>query len=415
MLQAAADKALRAGLMSYDRSHGGWRGALTRLDGDATMRQGWSNRLATIARPPGTPADWRLAVVLEVNDGDAKLGWIDRPPGQVTGGGSSRVSPMLLSDLGWARAVRPTGLGPSPRKVNEVVQVGDVVMAELVPATAAQGKTPGRPERMVLRQIPSVQGALVSIDPATGRVLAMSGGWSSEMSQFNRATQAERQPGSSFKPFVYLTALESGLSPSQRVLDAPYVQNLGAAGQWRPNNYGMTFNGPTPMRIALEKSLNLVTVRLAEKVGMDAVAQKAIAFHVVDSMPKVLPAALGAVETTVLRQAAAYAGLAMGGREVLPSLVDSVQDRDGKVIWRASGLECRGCADAAKPPTIVDKPPAVGGPGQRLPAGDHDAGRGVERLRLCRWRRAQPGDCGEDGHEPGFQRCLVRRALPLTW
>jgi penicillin-binding protein 1A len=153
---------------------------------------------------------------------------------------------------------------------------------------------------------------------------------------------------------VYLTAMEAGLSPSQRVLDAPYVQNLGAAGQWRPNNYGLAFNGPTPIRLALEKSLNLVTVRLAEKVGMDAVAQNAIAFHVVDGMPKVLPAALGAVETTVLRQASAYAGLAMGGKEGLPSLVDSVQDRSGKVIWRAQGVECRGCDDPSKPPVLVD-------------------------------------------------------------
>ena len=153
---------------------------------------------------------------------------------------------------------------------------------------------------------------------------------------------------------VYLTALESGLSPSQRVLDAPYVQNLGAQGQWRPNNYGMTFSGPTPMRVALERSLNLVTVRLPEKVGMDAVAQTAIAFHVVDGMPKVLPAALGAVETTVLRQASAYAGLAMGGKEVLPSLIDSVQDREGHVVWRARGIECQGCDDPGKPPVLLD-------------------------------------------------------------
>ena len=227
-------------------------------------------------------------------------------------------------------------------------------MVEPVGASQAQGRVAARGAHLWLRQIPKVQGALVSLDPATGRVLAMSGGWSFETSQFNRATQAQRQPGSSFKPFVYLSALEAGYSPSQKVLDAPFVQDLGAQGQWKPNNYGMTFNGPTPMRIALEKSLNLVTIRLAEKVGMDAVAQNAIAFHVVDGMPKVLPAALGAVESTVLRQAAAYAGLAMGGKEVLPSLVDSVQDREGNVVWHATGLECQGCADPAKPPVLID-------------------------------------------------------------
>ncbi|GAC1346299.1 MAG: penicillin-binding protein 1A [Acetobacteraceae bacterium] len=357
-LQAAADKALRAGLLAYDRSRGGWRGPVGHLGGDPAMRQGWSNRLAATPRPGGMLPEWRLAMVLETGAEDAKLGWIERPSAQGGaqggGGGSSRVASMQLADLGWARPVRANGLGPSPRRVTEVVQVGDLVMVEPIAATPGQGRNPGRPERLLLRQVPMVQGALVSMDPRTGRVLALSGGWSFDNSQFNRATQAQRQPGSSFKPFVYLTALESGLSPSQRVLDAPFVQNMGAQGVWKPNNYGLTFNGPTPMRIALERSLNLVTVRLAEKVGMDAVAQNAIAFHVVDGMPKVLPAALGAVETTVLRQAAAYAGLAMGGREVLPSLVDSVQDRDGKVVWRPSSLECRGCTDPARPPTLVD-------------------------------------------------------------
>jgi penicillin-binding protein 1A len=227
-------------------------------------------------------------------------------------------------------------------------------MVEILPATAAQGKTTARPERVALRQVPLVQGALVSIEPATGRVLAMSGGWSFENSQFNRVSQANRQPGSSFKPFVYLTALEAGISPSQRFLDAPFVIDQGAAGKWRPGNFELDFNGPVPLRIALEKSLNLVTVRVADKVGMEAVAKNAIAFHVVDNMPRVLPAALGAVDTTVLRQAGAYASLAAGGREVTPTLIDSVQDRDGKVIWRPDFRPCTTCADPARPPTLSD-------------------------------------------------------------
>jgi len=361
VLQQASDEALRKGLIAYDRVHGGWRGPVARLDGGPGLRQGWSNLLAQQPRPPGLLAEWRLAAVLEVGRDEAKLGWLERQPGQPQANAAPRVQSVFLSDLGWARSVRANGLGASPRTVGEVLQVGDVVMVEPVTATA-QGKPGPRGERLLLRQVPQVQGAIVSLDPATGRVLAMSGGWSADVSQFNRATQAQRQPGSSFKPMVYLTALEAGFSPSQKVLDAPFVQNLGAQGQWRPNNYGLTFNGPTAMRIALEKSLNLVTVRLAEKVGMDAVAQNAIAFHVVDGMPKVLPAALGAVETTVLRQASAYAGLAMGGKEVLPSLVDSVQDRDGKVIWHATGIECRGCDDPAKPPMLVDTRKQVADP-----------------------------------------------------
>ncbi len=343
-LQTAADQALRRGLLSYDRARGGWRGAVAHLDAGPSFRVNWSDKLAALPKPPGMLPEWTLAVVLESTDGEAKLGWLDRAASNVP-----RTSSMALSDIAWARPAQSNGLGPVPRHISDVVQVGDVVMTEFA-GVRGQAKA----DHMMLRQIPQVQGALVSLDPATGRVLAMSGGWSFEGSQFNRATQAQRQPGSSFKPFVYLTALESGLSPSQRVLDAPFVQNLGTQGVWKPNNYGLTFNGPTPMRIALERSLNLVTVRLAEKVGMEAVAQNAMAFHVVDGMPRVLPAALGAVETTVLRQAAAYAGLAMGGREVFPSMVDAVQDRDGKVIWRTGGLQCSGCGEPGKPPSVVD-------------------------------------------------------------
>ena len=184
----------------------------------------------------------------------------------------------------------------------------------------------------------------MSLDPRTGRVLALVGGWSFEQSQFNRATQAQRQPGSSFKPIVYLTALEKGVSPSQRFLDAPIVIDT-PEGRWRPGNYEGTFNGPTSLRIALEESLNLVTLRVAQYVGMQAVADNAIAFHMVDSMPRVLPAALGAVDTTVLREAGAYASLAAGGREVIPTLIDSVQDRDGHVVMRGTGLACGDCSD----------------------------------------------------------------------
>ncbi len=355
VLQAAADTALRKALLAYDRSHGGWRGASGHLEAGTGMRLGWSNRLAAFPRPPGMLPEWNVAVVLETTNDEAKVGWIDQ-----AAGGASRTGSIYFSDLGWARPAHKDGsIGPAPRRVADVMQVGDIVMAEPVP-----GNSPGhaRTDRLWLRQEPEVQGALVSLDPATGRVLAMSGGWNAGKSQFNRATQAQRQPGSSFKPMVYLTALESGMSPSQRVLDAPFVQNLGAAGVWEPNNYGMTFNGPTSLRIALEKSLNLVTVRIAQKVGMDAVADNAIAFHVVDGMPRVLPAALGAVETTVLRQAAAYAGLAMGGKEVLPSMVDSIQDRDGQTIWRPTGVDCAGCDDPAHPPSLTDNRKQIADP-----------------------------------------------------
>jgi penicillin-binding protein 1A len=284
---------------------------------------------------------WRPAVVLDETPGAAHLGWLDD---RGTGSPQPVISTLKLSELGWARPAKPDGeLGGAPRRMADVVAPGDVVMVELA---TEEGRKPV--DRLVLKQIPQVSGALVSLDPATGRVVAMSGGWSSQSSQFNRATQALRQPGSSFKPFVYLTAMEQGISPSARFMDAPFV-----LGDWRPNNYEMTFGGPTPLHIALEQSLNLVTVRVAQHIGMDAVAKTAIAYHLVDSMPRVLPAALGAVETTVLREAGAYASIAEGGRVVVPSLIDSVQDRDGRIVWRPPGLTI-GAGDPADPPRLDD-------------------------------------------------------------
>ncbi len=290
-LQLAADHALRDGLVRYDQRRGGWRGPLRQIEAGPQLRISWAQALAAMPKPPGQPPEWRNAIVLETTDSEAKLGYLERAPGAPAP--TPRVLPVLLADLGWARPVKAGQLGPAPRKIGDVLQVGNVVMIE--PVAASPQSKPPRPERALLRQIPLVQGALVSIEPATGRVLAMSGGWSFENSQFNRATQANRQPGSSFKPFVYLTALEAGISPSQRFLDAPFVVDQGAAGKWRPGNFELDFNGPVPLRVALEKSLNLVTVRVANQIGMDAVARNAIAFHVVDAMPRVLPAALGAV------------------------------------------------------------------------------------------------------------------------
>ena len=353
-MQAAADAALRLGLMGYDRTHGGWHGVIAKMEAGPTLRTTWADRLAKTDRVPGGLPEWRMAVVLEVANDSATLGWFDSSGVRPGMRGVPRTTPALLSDSTWARVIRNGNLGPAPRRMSDLVQPGDVVFAEFLAGTASQGRNSGRSDRMLLRQVPEVQGALVAIEPKTGRVLAMSGGWSYENSQFNRATQAERQPGSSFKPFVYLAALESGLSPSQRILDAPFVQNAGRPNEWKPLNYSGTFSGPVPMRIALEKSLNLVTVRLADKVGIDAVDRVATAFHVVDGLPHVLAASLGAVETTVLRQASAYAGLALGGKEVLPTLVDSVQDRDGSVLWRPAALTCQGCNDASKSPQIMD-------------------------------------------------------------
>jgi penicillin-binding protein 1A len=369
-LQIAAERSLRDGLMAYDRKMGGWRGAVAHLTlPPADFETKWPAALNEQARPPGMLPAWKLAIVAAVSDNEAKVEWLN-PAGQ------RRAAILALSDVTWARPMHDGKLGATPRRMSEVVQTGDVVMIEPPavqpvppsgPAMPVKGKAPPPApapppaNRATLRQIPLVQGALVSLDPQTGRVLAMVGGWSFDQSQFNRATQANRQPGSSFKPIVYLTALEKGISPSQKFLDAPIVVDT-PEGRWRPGNYEGTFGGPTPLRVGLEQSLNLVTLRVAQQVGMQAIADNAIAFHMVDSMPRVLPAALGAVETTVLREAGAYASIATGGREVVPTFIDSVQDPDGHVVIRASGVDCSSCSDPSKPPEVTDTRPQIADP-----------------------------------------------------
>ena len=359
VLQAKADKALRDGLMHYDHARGGWRGPVGRIGSMASLTGDWADALAKLPRTLGMLAEWRIAVVLDTTQTEARLGYLQADDD--TGVLQPRTGEVRFADLGWARPVLANGgLGASPRRMADVLVPGDVVMVQPGDGSVEMRITDHRGshgrshatvvtlDRLTLRQVPRVEGALVSLDPRTGRVLAMSGGWSGEASKFNRASQAQRQPGSSFKPFVYLTAMEQGLSPSARFEDAPF-----SLGDWHPNNYEMTYGGPTPLRIALEESLNLVTVRVAQHIGMDAVARTAIGFHLYDSMPHVLPASLGAVETTVLREAGAYASLAEGGREVVPSLIDSVQDRDGHVTWRPPSLVL-GAGDPAQPPGLTD-------------------------------------------------------------
>ena len=409
-LQDAAEKSLRDGLMAYDRKLGGWRGPVMHLDNlgqanlgqaaagqasgaqanrdqastrnanrgsasrDGANRDGangnsadgagangngdWTAALAKVARPAGMLPDWQLGVVLSESDSQARLGWLQPAPG-VSQPPVPQTGMLSLADVAWARPVKDGKPGPAPHKMADVVQPGDVVMVQPLESAAA-GPPHRAPIQLGLRQIPQVQGALVSLDPTTGRVLALVGGWSYEQSQFNRGTQAQRQPGSSFKPFVYLTALERGISPSQRFLDAPIVVDT-PDGEWRPANYERNFGGPTSLRVALEQSLNLVTLRVARWIGMGPIADTAVAFHEVTNMPRVLPAALGAVSTTVLQEAGAYASIDEGGRLVTPTLIDSVQDRDGQVVWRPEGLSCD-CGDQANPPRITDNRTVVADP-----------------------------------------------------
>ncbi len=325
-LQAHASKVLRGGLMGYDRRHG-WRGPVARIQ----PGQGWQQRLGAVPFPAGGEP-WELAVVLSLSDQSAAIG---------LNGGRTGIIPF--SEMRWARPwMKDQHVGAPPRKPGDVVQPGDVVLVEeAVKGDDGKALAPGS---YGLRQIPKVEGALVALDPHTGRVLAMVGGWSYSKSQFNRATQALRQPGSAYKPFVYLAALESGYTPSSLVLDAPIALPQGPGlPLWRPKNYGGDFLGPTTLRVGIEKSRNLMTVRLAQAVGMDKVADYSTRFGIYDNLPKVLSMALGAGETTVLRLAASYGMLVNGGKKITPTLVDRIQDRQGRTIFVHDKRFCDGC------------------------------------------------------------------------
>ncbi len=326
-LQQIAERTLRHGLISYDRRHG-WRGALTHID----PGNGWVKRLRDVSDVPGI-GDWRTAVVLQVAETQATIGL-----------GDGRQGKIPMSELRWARPPMPEQrVGPPPAKAGDVLQVGDVVLVQAV-AKSEDGKERYGPDTYALEQIPKVEGALVAMDPHTGRVLAMQGGYSYARSQFNRATQALRQPGSSFKTFIYMAALDSGYTPSSLILDAPIEIEQGPGlPKWRPENFERNFLGPTTMRVGIEKSRNLMAVRMAATLGMDKVASYAERFGVVDQLPHMLSMALGAMSTTPLRMTAAYAQIVNGGKRIEPTLIDRIQDREGKTIYRHDNRPCDGC------------------------------------------------------------------------
>jgi penicillin-binding protein 1A len=345
-IQVMARKALVDGLVSYDEVQG-YRGPVAKID----ISGDWGPKLADV-RALSDIVPWRLAVVLEVSDQAARVGL---QPGREPGGAVLRerqVGIIPLDGVKWAKPAVPERGKPTViTRVSQVLAPGDVIYVEPLAKDSPQFR---------LHQIPEVSGAMVVMDPWTGRVLALVGGFSYDESQFDRATQAMRQPGSSFKPLVYSAALDNGYTPSSIVLDAPIEIDQGAGlGVWRPENYAAgKFYGPQTLRFGLEQSRNVMTVRLAQDVGMPLIAEYARRFGVYDNLPPFLSFALGAGETTVLRMVTAYSMLDNGGRKVTATLIDRIQDRYGHTIYKNDQRECRGC-DAVKwqnqpEPVLVD-------------------------------------------------------------
>ncbi len=337
-MQTIAARALRDALEKYDRATGEWRGTGVNLDpeslaGEIDGQSAWRAALSEASVSRDVPK-WFPAVVLQIGGSSARIGvegWSDGADGHW-------ITP---EDLRWVRGARSAG---------DILNVGDVIHVR------HEGGSQQDPV-FSLRQIPGVQGAFMAMDVNNGRVIAMQGGFSYQHSVFNRATQATRQPGSSFKPFVYAAALDSGFTPATIIIDAPIEVDVGGGRVWRPRNASNQFYGPTPLRTGIERSRNLMTVRLAEEVGMRTVSAYAERFGVYDRMQPYLANALGSQETTLFRMVAAYSMFANGGERVQPTLVDRVQDRWGTTVYRHDERICENCSQpelaAGKLPIIT--------------------------------------------------------------
>jgi penicillin-binding protein 1A len=344
-MQIFARQAVARGLIGFDRQRG-YRGAVKRFElegGD------WAKYL-TEFHVPADESPWRIAIVTEVTETQATVGL--QPAalsnGQFSGDRETGVIPLQLME--WARKyVDGVKLGPEVKKVSDVLKLGDIIY--VAPS--------GQPNQFHLVQVPDVEGALVAMDPHTGRVLAMVGGFSYGNSQFNRAVQAQRQPGSSFKPVVYAAALENGYSPASVLLDAPIEFKLQNGDIWKPKNYEKSFFGPSTLRRGIEQSRNTMTVRLADDLGMTKIADLAQRLGIYDRMPLQLSMALGAGETSLLKMTTAYSMIANGGKKVEATLIDRIQDRHGKTIFRHDKRDCSTCKlttyDANAPePDFID-------------------------------------------------------------
>ena len=317
--QIEALKALRKGLEAYDKRHG-WRGPITNL-----AKEEWKKNIHQFI--PEKSLDWKLAKVVEVDKLITKIEIENEEIGFID-----------FKNIAWTRK----------KSFEDLLIPNDIIYVKKI-----------KKNKWNLKQLPKVNGAIIVMDPHTGRVLAMVGGFSYKLSEFNRVTQAKRQPGSAFKPFVYAAALENGFTPSTLVLDAPFVIDQGVGLKtWKPENYGKKFYGPSTLRTGIEKSRNLMTVRVAQKVGFEKISKITNRLGIYDDVPELLSVSLGSAETTLVQLTNAYCTFVNGGKKVTPIFIDRIQDRRGKTIFNADKRKCLGCEEISylneEIPTIQD-------------------------------------------------------------
>ncbi len=304
-VQIEAIKALRKGIESYDKRQG-WRGPITNKNQDAS----WKNKVDALNIDP--TLNWKIAEVIELSENYLILN-------------SNKIKKIVIDKSVMSWALKSKGL-------KEVFELGDIVLVNK------------KNNKWELKQYPKVNGGIVALNPYTGEVKALVGGFSYITSEFNRVTQAKRQPGSAFKPFVYAAAIENGLAPNSIVLDAPFIAEQGIGlKDWKPENYGKKFYGPSTLRKGIEYSRNLMTVRIAKNLGIDKILKLSRELEIYDETPELLSVSLGSVETSLLNLTTAYATFVNGGMKITPVLINRIQDRRGKTIYSSNFAECKGC------------------------------------------------------------------------
>ncbi len=318
--QIFAQEALREGIESYDRRHG-WRGPITNI----FSNKNWEKKINSLKLDP--TLNWKLAEIKNVT-----LKGVDF---QILK--SNLNGKINIEDLKWA----------AKKNINQKFKVGDIIFVK------------NKKKKWLLKQNPRVNGAIVALDPYTGKVKALVGGFSYKSSEFNRATQAKRQPGSAFKPFVYAAALEQNYSPNSIVLDAPFIAEQGVGlKNWKPENYGKKFYGPSTLRKGIEYSRNLMTVRISKDIGLRKILNLSRELQIYQDIPELLSVSLGSAETTLLKITSAYASFANGGKKIEPVLIERIQDRRGKTIYNSDKRTCVGCdqylSSSEKFPKIKD-------------------------------------------------------------